>query len=131
MTIRKSINASKLNDQLGNLDCCARRAPARTYDEAKKVSSLVSDIADHIMAEIRCAGLVANGDDRMREVEAVIYGYIKSCNPDSYGLIAGEGFGEYLSGPAGGRVMAQCIRDRDFIESMRTIYPIDLPQSSD
>jgi hypothetical protein len=131
MTIRKSINASELNGQLSNLDCCARHAPARTYDEAKKVSALVSDIADHIMTEIRCAGLIANSDDRMREVEAAIYGYIKSCNPDSYDLITGEGFGEHLHGPAGGRVMAQCIRDRDFIESMRTIYPIDPPQSSD
>jgi hypothetical protein len=131
MTVRKSINASELNSQLSNLDYCARYAPARTYDEAKKISALVSDIADRIMAEIRCAGLIANGDDRMREVEAVIYGYIKSCNPDSYGLITGEGFGEHLSGPAGDRVMARCIRDRNFTESMRTIYPIDLPQSSD
>ena len=117
MTIRRSIDAAALNRQLSNLEDCARNAPEGTYDEAKAAAEAISEIADSIMHKLSEAGFKVAGDDRMREIEAVIYGYLRDCNPEAYGLVTGEGFGEHVTGPRGAELIARAAANRDFLRN--------------
>lgn len=111
----------EMNEALGNLEECAREAPAGCYEEAKAVVELIDEAARELMSSIRALGLKAPGDDSMRNVEVALYAYIRNANPEAYGLMTGEGFGEHMQGPARERVMANCIRDRVFLASVGTI----------
>ncbi len=116
MTIRRNVNIDALNDRYNYLERCAEKAPDGTYALSKATVETIGEIADDIMRRVRALGLRANNCDGIREVEAVIYGYVADANPDSE-LRVGEGFGEHVDGPAGERVLAQAVRDRDFIRN--------------
>jgi len=102
-----------LNDRLTFIERCAEVAPARTYQRAKDAAGAINDASQGILDALRAHGFKALNDDRLRNLEAAIYGYLLEGNPDEYGLMTGEGFGEHVDGPAGGRVMSDTIRDRD------------------
>lgn len=117
MTIASHVR--HLNERLSNLETCADRAPEDTYDRSKMAVEAVHEAADAILAAFRLNGFKALNDDRLRNIEAALYGYLLESNPEEVELIAGEGFGEHVSGPAGRRVMQQAIADRDFLQSLR------------
>lgn len=107
MTIRYCINAAALNTQLGYLERCTEEAPDGAYEHAKALRALIGETADRLMADLRALGYQADNCDLIREVEAVIYGYVKDSNPERSDLITAEGFGEHIDGPAGQRVRQQ------------------------
>jgi hypothetical protein len=109
MTIQHHV--SKLNDRLTFLERCAVKAPEGTYERAKQGVDAIHDASQSIVEVLRHYGFKTLNDDRLRNLEAAIYGYLLEGNPDETGLIVGEGFGEHVDGPAGERVMAQAIRD--------------------
>lgn len=111
MTIRSNINARDLNTDLGNLESCAEHAPEGTYQIAKDTVAAIGECAETILATVRALGLKATGDDRLREIEAVIFGYIVANNEDV--LTSAIGFGEHVHGPAGRRIIDQAARNRD------------------
>ncbi len=113
MTIRNR----PLNRRLSNLQVCAQQAPAGTYEDAKLVVEAMEDIANHIMFTLSAAGVKVSGDDKMRNLQVALYEYILANNADRFA--SAEGFGEHVDGPAGPRVMAQAIRDRDFLAQRR------------
>jgi len=101
------------NRRLEFIERCAEKAPEGTYQRAKDAAAAVADASHSIMDALRSRGFTALNDDRLRNLEAAIYGYLLEGNPDECGLITGEGFGEHVDGPAGARVLANTIRDRD------------------
>lgn len=113
MTIRNQ----ELNRRLSNLESCAENAPEGAYEQAKAVAKIVGNAAKGLLSALRAAGLKAKNSDSLRDIEAAIYGYILDSNPEAYGLITGEGFGEHIEGPARDRVIAQASRDRDFLRA--------------
>lgn len=110
MTIRSIIDPRALNRRLNLLERCAEKAPPETYEEARELRDLIAETMDTFMAGALRLGLKAPGDDTAREVEAVLYGYIREANPIMSAVI--EGFGEHVDGPAGARVIAGAARDR-------------------
>src|SRR5262245_54532737 len=108
----------ELNRRLSNLERCADLAPEGTFARAKDAAEAIDEASNAIMAALRERGFHALNDDRLRDLEAAIYGYLLEGNPEEYGLLTGEGFGEHVDGPAGERVMANTIRDRDFLRGM-------------
>jgi hypothetical protein len=115
MTIRNR----ELSNRLSNLEACAEHAPEGTFKRAKAAAETIGAIATAILQEFRDQGFKAFGDDRLRDIEAALYGYLLESNPDEFELITAEGFGETMSGPAGGRVIRQTIRDRDALAALR------------
>lgn len=120
MTIRSHIDIRQANERLTNLERCAEIAPARMYEQAKDIAGIVGGVSNFLLSAVREAGLIAPNSDALREVEAVIYNYIREGNPTAYELISAEGFGEHVAGPAGERVLAGAIRDRDSLEAIRS-----------
>jgi len=113
-----SAHLSKLNDRLTFLERCAEMAPEGTYQRAKDAADAINDASQGILDALRTHGFKALNDDRLRNLEAAIYGYLLEGNPDECGLITGEGFGERVDGPAGPRVMANTVRDRNALSQL-------------
>jgi hypothetical protein len=116
MSIRSHIDAQALNHAWTAFERCAEDAPEGAYEQAKAIAQVVGLCANHLIKELREIGLGANNGDGLREVEAVIYGYIKNSNPDAEVFPMAEGFGSAMVGEAGERVLAQAVRDRDFLQ---------------
>ncbi|MGS0567052.1 hypothetical protein [Xanthomonas oryzae] len=117
MTIRSYIDARALNTELESFERCADESPAGTYEQAKELAELIGRIADDLIRGLRAIGMQADNCDGIREVEAVIYGWIKNSNPDATVFPTAEGFGDSLGGPARERVLAQAVQNRDFLQS--------------
>jgi hypothetical protein len=117
MTIRRHIDASELNKRLGYVERCAETAPEGTYRDARELGALFDDISREVFSLARARGFLIHNDDRYREVEAVLYGWISAANPDRFATA--EGFGEHVDGPAGERIIAQAARDRDAFNAAR------------
>lgn len=115
MTIRDREMAARFD----NFEVCAETAPARTYEQAKAVRHLIGKTVDHLIREFQRAGVPVNNCDGARNIEVAIYRWLVESNHDNATFPTAEGFGEHSQGPAGERVIANCIRDRDFIEKMR------------
>lgn len=111
--------AKQLNERLTNLERGVEMAPERTYEEGKRAARAIDDASNGIIAAFREHGFKILNDDRLRNIEAMIYGYLLESNPEHSALITCEGFGEHVDGPAGERVLAQAKRDRDFLENMQ------------
>lgn len=120
MTIRSHIDARGLNSALANFERCADEAPKGTYEQAKQVAELIRALTKGLIHDLRAMGLEADTCDGIREVEAVIYGYIKQSNPAGTVFPTAEGFGLSLDGPARECVLAQAVRDRDLLLHQRT-----------
>lgn len=115
MTIRSHIQAGSLNEAWGHFEAAAEAAPEGTYEQAKQVARLIGTFADDLVNGLRTLGLQANNCDGIRDVEAVIYGYIRDSNPEASVFSTAEGLGESLDGPSRDRVLAQATRDRDLL----------------
>lgn len=127
MTI--SAHLRKLNNRLSLIERCAEIAPDGTYQRAKDAAAAVADASNGILAAFRDHGFNTLNDDRLRNLEAAIYGYLLEGNPDECGLMTGEGFGEHVDGPAGEYIMANTIRDRNALARIRA--EASLPRQND
>lgn len=107
----------KVNDRFSHLERCAQMAPEGTYQQAKDVSEMIGSLSNKLLRTLRAMGMKALNDDRLRNVEAAVYAYVLESNPDASGLLVGEGFGEHVDGPAGDRIIAVTVRDRDFLKT--------------
>lgn len=116
MAIRKHIDAKQLSDRLSNLEACANNAPDGTYEHEKLVVEFIGDTVDGILREAKALGLKTPNCDQIREVEAVIYGYLTDANPLTFA--AGEGFGDSMDGPARDRIIFQAEQERDFLSNL-------------
>ena len=115
MTIRDREMAARFD----NFETCAEIAPERTYEQAKELRRLIGETVDNLIREFQRAGVPVNNCDGARNIEVAIYRWLVESNPGDGAFHAAEGFGDHSQGPAGERVIANCIRDRDFIEKMR------------
>lgn len=104
-----------VNNRLSNLERCAQLAPEGTYQVAKDVTDMIGDLSNELLRTLRSTGLRALNDDRLRNVEAAIYAYVLESNPNESGLATGEGFGEHVDGPQGDRILADAVRNWDFL----------------
>lgn len=116
MTISRHV--ATLNKQLGFIERCAEVAPEGTYQRAKDAAAAIAEASESIMEVLRSYDFEAPGNDTLRNIEAAIYGYLRHNNPDECGLITGEGFGEHIDGPAGERILAQTVRERDELRAI-------------
>lgn len=108
-----TIQNRELNQRLTNIQRCAEEAPEGTYEIAKNAAEAVDEAIEAVREIIRANGFKVNNTDPCRDLEAAIYGYLLVSNPDNTSLITGEAFGEHVSGPNLGLVLANTIRDRD------------------
>lgn len=102
-------------ESLRNFKACCDDAPSRTHEDAKELNFILGDAVDELMFKLREVGFKANNNDLAFELEAGLYAYVKASNPDKDVFPLAEGFGEAMNGPARERVIAQTIRDRDFL----------------
>lgn len=119
MTIAQHVR--RANDRLTHLERCAQLAPEGTFDRAKDAAEAIGEASQGILDALRSRGFKVHNDDRLRNLEAAIYAYLLEANPHECGLVVGEGFGEHVDGPAGERVMAGVIRDRDQLRKLGVI----------
>lgn len=113
-------HATFLNDRLTKIERAAEQAPAGTFMRTKDVAEAVSDASNAVMEALKDHGFAALNNDRLRELEAMIYGYLLAGNPGVRDeLTVAEGFADALDGPAAERVLAQLTRDRDVAISAR------------
>lgn len=117
MTIPRTINMEALNERLGNMDNCAQYAPTRTFERAKTAHGIIGEALDDLIKRLAAEGFDVCNCDGVRQVEAVMYGWVVTSDPETF-LVA-EGFGSAMDTEAKDRVIANMKRDRDFIENMR------------
>lgn len=108
---QQTINAAAAFDERRNLGHCADEAPSGAYEGAKKIDACINEAIEGVRDTFKSFGFKADGNDACAMLEGAIYWFFKYSNPDNNDTALGEGFGEHLQGPAGERVMAQCIRD--------------------
>ena len=118
MTIHSHINPRLANECLGHIESCRDHAPSGTHPDAAEICDLIGGVADEILERCLDIGLKAPGDDSLREVEAVIYNYISRHNPDRCAVA--EGFGRAMETPRRDQIIAQTMRDRDFLRKMKS-----------
>ncbi len=116
MTIPTSTPVRAFADRLHNLERCAEEAPERTYLRANAAVNAINTAAEAVRDAFKTYGFAALGDDRARVVDAVLYWFLLTGNPDEPGLITGEGFGEAMDGPEAARVLAQATSYRDALD---------------
>lgn len=138
MTIQRYINPEHWNERLNNLESCADNAPAGTYEEGKRIARAIGDAIEGVRGVFKAAGFQADGSDNCRTLEALIYAYFVASNESDdavfSALCVSEGFGDAMNGPARDRVLAQTIRDRDFLARHRaenTLFAQLAPQVTD
>ncbi len=91
---------TSLGNALNNFKQCADEAPEGTFEDAKRIKSIIGDACDTLMHEVRALGLKADACDLIFEVEASMYDYIRRSNPDATVFPTAEGFGSALNGPS-------------------------------
>lgn len=129
MTIRPNIDAAKLSAELGNLEACAEHAPAGTYEDAKALAGWFGDVfayAQGQLSDLKLHGVKLVGDDRYREVEAVLYGAVKACSPDATVFAVAEGFGDAVTNrgrETRERVIRQATSNLEFLKSVGVVQP--------
>lgn len=121
MTISSSINASRLSSEYGYFETCAEESPDFSYDQAKQIKEMIGHACDKLIRDTRALGLSANNCDGIREVEAVIYRWLKNSNPEETIFPVAEGFGSAMQGPARARVLDNCRANVDFMKSIGVI----------
>lgn len=94
---------------------CADEAPEGCYESAKALHALISATMASLMESVRSHGLQVDTCDRAFELEAAIYGYVRSSNPDATVFPTAEGFGRSLNGPARERVLENAIAGRNLL----------------
>lgn len=113
-------HVAQLNDRLTRVERAVEQAPAGTFKQTKDVATAIGDASNAVMAAFKAHGFTALNNDRLREVEAAIFGYLLAGNPSVHDeLAAAEGFAEALDSPTGERVKAQLIRDREALAAAR------------
>lgn len=111
------MNSEQLNS-FSNFRDCVSDAPEGTYDAAKELAGIIGDAMDDLMRNLRAAGFKANNCDKAFRLEAAIYDYVKSSNPDATVFPVSEGFGGSMSLPVRERAIVQAERNRDFLRSL-------------
>lgn len=111
------------SDALRLLERAAEVAPEGTYEDAKALVEFFADLHSFMRKQLAPLGIKPDNTDRYRNVEAAVYAMLKEANPDATMFVVAEGFGEHVDGPAGERVMAGAIRDRDFLRGVGLIPP--------
>lgn len=109
------MNTAK-ESMLKNFKNCCEEAPVGTYDRAKILNEVIGDKVDAIIETLRNYDWCANNCDLAFALEAEIYAYVKASNPNNEDLATAEGFGAAMDTEARERVIAQAIRDRDFLK---------------
>lgn len=82
MAIRTSINAAALAAQYRNFQAGRERAQDDLYALADPVEGVFEDLFKNLRREFLQFRLTLPNDDRWVEVEAVLYGALKSANPE-------------------------------------------------
>lgn len=92
MTIRTSVDVKRLNRSWKRFEDGVAAAPAGVHERARAIAAFIGDTAREVMCGVRELGLKADACDRIREVEAVLFGYIKDSNPgeDLFGMLDPE-----------------------------------------
>ena len=106
-------------DELMNFKACAENAPEGAYEDCKQLERLIGDHMDLLMAELREIGLLAANDDRILALEATVYQYVKSSNPEAWFIHTAEGFGWAMHTEARERVIAQAAASVAFLKSLQ------------
>lgn len=114
---------NELRDALHAFKRCAEDAPEGTYGQAKALNDLIGEVCDSVIHKVRVFGLLADNCDKIFDVESVLYDYVKKSNPDASLFPTAEGFGRSLDGPERDRVIAQAVRDRDFLRQHNQTPP--------
>lgn len=110
-----------LNDMLTDIERTAEEAPAGAYMQVKLIAEVVDEASNALRKALKGRGMVALNDDRLREVEAVMLGYIMKGNPTYSGEVAtAQGYAQAMNTPAADRVREALVRDTAFLESRRT-----------
>ncbi|MGY3581457.1 hypothetical protein ACVIGB_000473 [Bradyrhizobium sp. USDA 4341] len=115
-----SSHITELNNRLTRIERAAEEAPAGTFMRTKDVADAVGEASNAVMAALKSHGFTTLNNDRLREVEAMLLGYLLAGNPGVHDeLAAAEGFADALDGPAAARVRTQLIRDREALAAVR------------
>lgn len=115
--------ARTFNQRLSNLEACSLNAPPETYMRAKDATNAIGDSVAGIIDAFRSRGFKPLTDDRLRNIEALLYGYMveSADTADHTALLTAEGFGEAMSGPAADRVRRQAECNRDALKAAGVI----------
>lgn len=105
------------NAALLNFRACVDDAPAGTYEDAKALGKIIGASCESLIKDIRSLGLKADTCDLIFAVEAAIYNYAASSNPESSLFPTAEGFGAAMSTPQRERIIAAAENDRDSLAS--------------
>jgi hypothetical protein len=77
----------ELNNRLTYLERCAELAPDGTYEQAKAAAAAVNDALQGVLDALRAHGFKVLNDDRLRSLEAAIYGFRATANAIGRGAI--------------------------------------------
>lgn len=98
---------------------CVEWAPEGTYTAQKTLRAMIRETLEPLLQDLNARGMSIGTDSNVFRLEAAVYDYIRTVNPDATLFPLGEGFGAALSTPARDRVLAQAERDRDALRQIQ------------
>lgn len=122
-----SIYNRALCARLSNLEACAEHAPEGTFEQAKKIATFIHDHSGDLLRWLKNEGFKAGNDDRLRNLEVALYGYILTSNPDGEEFAAAEGFGALVDDPQFEAIKKRVAEDKAFLKSLALVRPGEDP----
>ncbi len=113
MTIRG--NVRELSNRWGRIERLAEEKPQGTYARTIDTLVAVEEASNAIRSALKASGFQALDDDRLRVLEATIYGYLLASNPEERGLITTESF---EAGPSPQRAESDVTPGRDLLNDV-------------
>ncbi len=122
------------NASRGHVERRLEEKPHGTYARTMDALIAVEEASSAVRSALKINGFQVLNDDRLRILEATIYGYLLAGNPDERGLITAEGFGAAMGGLAAERVRCRAKPGRDFLNDVMNqvmeVWPVqDRPPS--
>lgn len=133
MTIRTFVDVRELNSRLGHIETCSENAPKGTFEIATEFNEAMNETFAALIESFRSRGFHVPVNDGMREIEAMVAGFILASDKDDL-LASAEGFGKLIyegDADSNKRVIAGIERDRDFLRGMNDLRESIGPEGLD
>ncbi len=113
MTIRRNADIAAMSSAYSDFEAGVDAAPEGTFSMSRNLKFEIGDAIDDLIRTVRRLGLNANNSDGAREVEALVYGWVRDANLDNPEFAMTENFGFCLGEAEGDAEREQVIASHE------------------
>lgn len=93
MTIRRNVNLAVMSSDYAAFEAGVDAAPEGSFSMSRNLKFEIGDATDDLIRMVRRLGLNVNNSDGAREIEALLFGWVRDANPDNPEFAMTQSFG--------------------------------------